>query len=76
MSAGGGENGEGWGAVTGGIAVAGTEVAMGRDPMAGFDMAAGATPIGAGRDGTCMGTDPMPIWTDGAVAGTAVEPKR
>jgi hypothetical protein len=76
VSAGGGENGDGCGAVTGGIAVAGTDVAIGREPIDGFEMAAGATPMGAGLDGTCMGTEPIPIWTDGAVAGTLVEPKR
>jgi hypothetical protein len=56
--------------------VAGTDVAIGREPIDGFEMAAGATPMGAGLDGTCMGTEPIPIWTDGAVAGTLVEPKR
>lgn len=56
--------------------MAGTPVAIGRDPMAGFDIAAGATPIGAERDGTCIGTEPSPIWTEGDAVGTFVAPKR
>ena len=76
LSAGGGENGDGCGAVTAGIAVGGPTVTTGLDPTAGFDTAEGTPPSGAGRAGTCIGTEPIPICTEGAVAGGLVAPRR
>ncbi len=63
--------GAGWtmgrGICAGDTAVAGTLVS-GLEPVAGMAVA-GAAPSGLCRAGTCMGIDPMPIWTDGTEVG-------
>ncbi len=65
ISTGGGEKGEECGACMAGTAVAGTDVDS-------DGAAPGETADGLGRMGTCMGTEPNPICTDGADAGVAV----
>ena len=66
VSAGGGENGDGWGAVATGIAAGGAVEIPGRAaPAGGFERAAETTATGAARLGTCIGTEPRPICTDG-----------
>jgi hypothetical protein len=75
VSAGGGENGDTWGDGAVATAVAGT-VVTGRAPMAGPPTTPGDAPIEAGREGTCIGTEPSPICTEGAEVGGFVIPPR
>ncbi len=65
ISTGGGENGEACGACIAGTAVAGTDVDS-------EGAALEASGDGLGRTGTCMGTEPSPICTDGPEAGAVV----
>jgi hypothetical protein len=62
-----------WGACAG--TDGGGKVETGLDPERGLEVA-GMAPAGLGLVGTCIGTDPIPICTDGTDVGTPIDGMR